>query len=407
MTDDAASVRLHADRALAVGQALRRQSLETRAASLASAAALLSGNSNLGREARDLLPESTGLSHAMVDWALRTTLDTVERDSLLALARAAFDDGEVGAEPLSLLSLVLAGNVFTAPTRAVVVPLLLGVPIVVKTSTKETHFASLLRRALCAVDGTLGEALQVVCFARGERGQEQALVERAEAVGIYGGDDAVSAIVALVARKIPVVPHGHGVSVGFVGAKHTASIEVASRLALDVAAYDQRGCLSPSVVYVEGDQRDAEGFAASLSAELESIEQTLPRGPLPDAIASAQVQWRGLAMVDGVLRRGTTHSVAVRPPGLPRWSPGYRNVAVVPVETLEGAIASMDTFSQHLKCVGVDDASIPRIEAALRARRTWQAYATPFGTMQTPALDAPQDGEPIWKGLLKPLRPPD
>lgn len=401
MTDDADSVRMHADRARAAGAVVRAQSLEARASWLSESAARLGPSKALGEEAREVLLKSTGLSGAMIDWCLRTTLQTVEREALVRLGEAARAEAGDDVEPLSLLSLVLAGNVFTTPVRAVVVPLLLGAPVLAKTSSKETHFAWLLCRALRSANEELGEALQVVAFGRDERGPQRALVEHAAAVGVYGGDDAVAAVGALAARAVPVVAHGHGLSTAFVSRIAATATEAARQLAIDVAAYDQRGCLSPSVVYVEGDRDEAERFAASLSAELEAVERRLPRGPLPDAVAAAQVQWRGLAAVDGTLLRGTTHSVAVQPLGPPRWSPGYRNVAVVPVGGLEDAVESMATFSSHLKCVGCDETNLTELASALRAYSTFHAYVTPVGTMQTPALDAPQDGHPIWQGLLE------
>ena len=104
---------------------------------------------------------------------------------------------------------------------------------------------------------------------------------------------------------------------------------VAAAAALDVAAYDQRGCLSPQVIYVEETRaRSAEAFAESLARGLETA---LPRGPLPLPAGAAQAQWRGLAEVEGRLIQGDSYAISVRPAESIRWSPAYRNVNVSPV----------------------------------------------------------------------------
>ena len=56
---------------------------------------------------------------------------------------------------------------------------------------------------------------------------------------------------------------------------------VVKRAAADVTAWNQCGCLSPHVIYVEeGGAVNGETFADLLARELEALEATHPRGPL-------------------------------------------------------------------------------------------------------------------------------
>ena len=119
-------------------------------------------------------------------------------------------------------------------------------------------------------------------------------------------------------------------------------------------------------------------------------------------IGAEQAQWRGLAEVEGTLIRGATYAVAVRPARAIRWSPGYRNVTLVPVRGVADALQAMEPIGSNLKCVGADPASISEIRTQLERSPGLSAYACALGTMQTPALDAPADGRPIWHGLLRP-----
>lgn len=407
MTQSAADVRGQATLVLAAGEFLRAASIEERAAWLVEAARILQKESEQEREA---LSKASGLSAAMVDWAARTTLDSIREDALLRLAQDAHSGSDWSLGPVAMLSMVLAGNVFTAPVRGIVVPLLLGVPVLVKTSSKETLFPSMLRGALDAADHGLAQSLGLVSFRGDDSDCVTALVERAGAVSVYGSDETVAALAARLGST-PLIEHGHGVSVAFCGAdsldeKHLD--ETLGNLALDICAYDQRGCLSPQLVYVEETARlSANDFARRLAQDgLDPLSTTLPRGLLPSSVGAEQAQWRGLAEVEGNLVQGDGFALAVRSATPLRWSPAYRNVTIAPVRGIEEAVSSMEPIGSNLKCVGADPGSIAELRRRIERAPALRAYLCPLGTMQTPALDAPADGHPIWRGLLRPTSLP-
>jgi acyl-CoA reductase-like NAD-dependent aldehyde dehydrogenase len=381
------------------GSALRAVPSHDRAAWLADAADLL-----LHETARRsaALARSSGLSAPMVTWAARTTLRTIEQDALRRLAARA---GDLHASPIAMLAVILAGNVFTASVRAVIVPLLLGVPVLVKASSRQTMFPSMLKDALRRADPVLGTALDVLVFEGGDLEREAAFVAPAEAVAVYGSDQTVASVGGRCGEKT-LIAHGHGVSAAYCGRVALGEPHIEStiaNLALDICAYDQRGCLSPQVVYVQATERSpAIRFAERLAAEgLEPMSRTLPRGPLPLSVGAAQEQWRGTAEVEGTLLRGKTYAVCIRSGGPLRWSPGYRNVTLTAVADTAEALELIQPFAASLKCLGTDHASRAEVEGGLARSKALQAYACSLGQMQCPALDAPADGKPIWHGLLR------
>jgi hypothetical protein len=247
--------------------------------------------------------------------------------------------------------------------------------------------------------------MNLVVFPGGDAEREAALIELAESVAVYGSDPTIAAVAARL-RDTALLAHGHGVSVAYCGSEALSDAQIErtiGELSVDICAYDQRGCLSPQVVFVEeGPDCSAHVFAERLAAEgLEPLSRTLPRGPLPVSVGAAQAQWRGIAEIEGTLIRGNTHAVAVRPAPPLRWSPGYRNVTISPVRGIDEAMQALWPLGQSLKCVGADSANLAEIQAQLTDRGTLHAYACPLGTMQTPELDAPADGRPIWHGLLR------
>jgi acyl-CoA reductase-like NAD-dependent aldehyde dehydrogenase len=402
VTDDASVVRARAASVLEAGEALRASTLEERAHWLSQAAITLARQAEDGRDA---LSSTTGLSIPMLEWAVRTTLDTMTGDAMRGLAQSAQKGTDRAPDPIAMLSVVLAGNVFTASVRGILVPLLFGIPVLVKASSSETLFPAMLCDALRSADSRLGAAMSVVVFPGGDVEREVALIDSAEAVSVYGGDATVEAMAARLGNT-PLIAHGHGVSVAYCGNHAIEEAHIGhtiSSLSLDICAYDQRGCLSPQLVYVEeSSELSVMDFAERLAKEgLTPLSRTLPRGPLPVSVGAAQAQWRGVAEVEGSLVRGDTYAVSIRESQPIRWSPGFRNVTVTPVRALDEALQAMRPIGSNLKCVGADSASIPELEARLASSPTLSAYACTIGTMQTPSLDAPADGYPIWHGLFK------
>ena len=395
-------VRARAAGVLEAAVALRSSTTEERARWLAEAATALAGEAH---ERRNELSEATGLSIPMVQWATRTTLGTIREDAMLALARDARLGIDRALDPVAMLSVILAGNVFTASVRGIVVPLLFGVPVLVKASSSETVFPAMLRDVLRSADARLGAAMDLVSFPGGDIEGGAALVESAEAVSAYGSDETLEALADRLGDT-PLIAHGHGVSVAYCGANALDDVHIGNTikgLSLDICAYDQRGCLSPQLVYVEeAPHRSAQTFAERLVKEgLRPMSSTLPRGPLPVSVGAAQAQWRGIAEVEGTLLQGDTYAVSIREPQPIRWSPAYRNVTVVQVGVLDEALRAMQAIGSNLKCVGADAASLSELGSRLARNPTLSAYACALGEMQTPKLNAPADGLPIWHGLLR------
>lgn len=400
--DGVSAIRARAAAVREAGAGLRAASLTERSAWLAQSAEELERRAY---ESSDRLAKSTGLSAPMVKWAAQTTLGTVRRDTLLALANEALRSRAGSQQPIDMLSVILAGNVFTASVRAIFVPLLFGVPVLVKVSSKEASFPGMLRAALRRMDARLGAAMDLVSFVGGDTEREAALVEHAEAVAVYGSDETIAATTSRVGNDT-LIAHGHGVSVAYWGANAQLDQSIArtsASLSLDICAYDQRGCLSPQIVFVqESPERSPMELARRLAeTDLVQTSAALPRGPLPPSVGAEQAQWRGIAEVEGELITGNEHAIALRSVPPIRWSPGYRNITLAPVSGLDEAFETLKSFARHLKCVGADETSLAKVAARLEQEASFSAYACPLGHMQTPALDAPADGQEIWRGLLR------
>lgn len=356
----------------------------------------------LGRAARERLPESSGLSLPMVAWALAATFERSGTRELHEAVRRMRPPPKTLASPACLSVLVLAGNVFTAGVQPWSLSLLARTPVLVKASSKDDVLPRLFCAALAEVDPELSEACAVVTFPGGSPSLEATLLSRADVVSAYGSDQTLASIRARLRPTTHFIPHGHGLGVGYVPAaaapNDAAFRDVAEAFALDVAAYDQRGCMSPHAIWVD---RGGDIFARHLADALDDLARELPRGPLPAEVGAAQLQWRGVAAARGELHEGDGWAVSYEGDAAFRVSPGWRNVQVLAASSGEHFTASAGALGVHLKTLGVAGeealgAAIARSLPASVAPRVCRA-----GEMQRPSLLSFADGRPPWEGLFR------
>jgi len=379
-----------------------------RARWLAQAMALLrDAHSPLGISLREQLLSACGLSAQMIDWALHSSLETFTEEALRDLdARCgAAYPGLARARPGQLAVVVLAGNVFTAAARGLAIPLLFGWPVIAKTSSREDVFAPLLEIALSTSDPELAMAFRAVNISSEDQARTQVLFEQADAVSVYGSDQSLNLIRAQLSATVSFIPHGHGLGVALIGKAalrdESRARQVAKDLARDVAAYDQRGCLSPHVAWVvRGAEVSPARFSELVFDALGELKVSLPRGTLPMASASAQLSFRAQSAMRGTLLEGDGFSVAHEPNGNLRIGPSYRNLLVLELDDERELPAKLAPLSTHLKCLGTagigDRAALI---ASLPAQSAPRVCA--IGEMQTPPLHALADGVPAWSGLVR------
>jgi len=184
-----------------------------------------------------------------------------------------------------------------------------------------------------------------------------------------------------------VIAHGERSSIVAVRPENAADADaLAARLAVDVALHDQRGCLSPNAVYVDGDARR---FAERVAEALDEVAGRLPPGPLDveeraaHRAAVAEAEWTGATAIGGA---GGT--VLVSQDRRPTTFPGRRTVWILPFASIPDLIAP-----GTVECVGVAGVR-PDVD---RLRRLGVARVCAIGRMQRPGLSWP-------RGQRAPLR---
>jgi hypothetical protein len=328
---------------------------------VASARQVADGASELGRRARAVLVESTGLSPENVEWSLCAALETSPSGGELAALLAS-------VAPARAAHVILPANVFVAAHRAIALALAASAVVRVRSSRREPHFARLL------LEGAPG-LFELV---------DELAPERGDHVFAYGSDTTLAAVHSGLPPGTTLHAHGPGFGIAVVDACH-ADEAAARALALDIAAFDQRGCLSPRVAFVLGERALAARFAALLAEALAAHARRVPLGRLDDAERADNARFRDTAIYAGPLLPAGPGSVCVTE-GAALIAPAGRNLCVVPAEELAGVLAEVDVSLVTAVGVAGADALAGNIARVLPGARLSE-----LGRMQRPAFDGPAD----------------
>lgn len=190
--------------------------------------------------------------------------------------------GNVPGTALLIVLLALATTLPGGPPPAVVV----------RNSRREPLFSPLVLSALEEVDEELLATVAVLVWDYEDPNLQGQLLGQADLVLAAAGDDTIARIrtalraSAAAERTAPRFhPHGHKVSFSVIGKEVADSLEIVSLLtALDSAYWDQFGCLSSRIHFVEkADPGDwiAFDYGEHLVSWLRRLGQVLPRGRWP------------------------------------------------------------------------------------------------------------------------------
>jgi hypothetical protein len=313
-----------------------------------------------------------------------------------------------------LLVHITAGNLPNPALMSIVLGLLTRSAQFVKCASDSTFLPRLFAHSIYDADAKLGACLEIAEWRGGNADLETALFGEADCVTATGSDETLAAIRARLPVKTRFLGYGHRVSFGFVAHKVLSGIhtrQIVSRTTDDVVAWNQLGCLSPHVIYVQtGGEVSPEKFAELLADELERREQTEPRGELPAEHAAAIASRRGIYEVRAAHSPETTQHWCSR--NSTAWTVVYeadarfqlsclnRFIYVKPVRDLAEALQYAETIRGQVSTVGLGVPEHKLEELATQLARWGATRVCPLGRMQNPPLTWRHDGRPALGDLV-------
>jgi hypothetical protein len=223
----------------------------------------------------------------------------------------------------------------------------------------------------------------------------------------------LAAIRQRLPAKVRFLGYGHRVSFGYVAGGVLNSLharKTAAHAAADVTAWNQQGCLSPHVIYVEqGGGVPPELFAELLAEELERREETEPRGELAVEAAAAIASRRAFYEVRAAHSPDTRHwcsrnstAWTVVYEADPRFQLSCLNrfIYVKGVKDLTEAMQNAESVRSQVSTVGLAAPEEKEQELATELARWGVARVCRLGRMQEPPLAWRHDGRPALGDLV-------
>ncbi|MEU7583486.1 acyl-CoA reductase [Streptomyces sp. NPDC041068] len=306
--------------------------------------------------------------------------------------------------PVGLLAHIAPGNAAAVAPLSVVEGLLTGNVNVLKISSSDSPLALHLLAELAAADptGTLARRVVALRFPSARQEWLRLMCAPADAIAVWGGEDAAASVAELAPPGCRLVEWGHKISFAYLTREAWQDPASLAALAADVCRLDQQACSSPQVIYLDTEDTEevfafAEDFAPVL-AKASATALATGAGTVADLSPAEQAEITttellarleehlGLTKVVAA-EDGTWRVLADTRPALTA-SPLNRSVWVKPLPARD-ITATLRPMRRYLQTVAVGGgrADIARLSRALLTAGALRV--TPVGAM----LDG-YDGEP-------------
>ena len=308
---------------------------------------------------------------------------------------------------------IAAGNVPNPTWMSLVLGLLARSAQFVKCASGSAFLPRLFVHSLYEADPKLGACLEIAEWPGGSTALEDVLFGEADCVTATGSDEALTSIRSRLPIKTRFLGYGHRVSFGFVARDVFSQLrgpQIAALATDDVVAWNQLGCLSPHVIYVQtGGEVSPDGFAELLADELEQREQTEPRGGLPVPHTAAIASRRGIYEVRAAhspetrmwhSHESTAWTVVFEADPRFQISCLNRFIYVKPVKDLAELLQQAEVVRGKVSTVGLAAPEHQAEELARQLARWGVTRVCPFGRMQNPPLTWRHDGRPALGDLV-------
>lgn len=382
------------------------------------------------KHALDQGPALTGFSRPVLQAGLDQFFRRLNGDELLALLQQDLGDPHrfdafVSSAPElksnrrafargpELTVHITAGTLPNSTLQLMVLSLLAKSAQFIKCASGAAFIPRLFAHSLYDAEPKLGACVELAEWKGGNEALEAALFDEAGCVTASGTDESLAAIRRRLPDRVRFIGHGHRLSFLYLTKESLAGFNAKKLVRLaaeDVTAWDQAGCLSPHVIYVETNPDvPPELFAERLAAELARLEASHPRGPLTGPAAAHIASRRSIYDVRAAHSPDTRHWASENSTAWtvvfeaePQFAISCLNrfVYVKPVHDFEQVIKGIEPVHGKVSTVGLAASDDRAGEIALRLANWGVTRICPIGRMQDPPLPWRHDGRPALADFL-------
>lgn len=312
-----------------------------------------------------------------------------------------------------LITHICSGNLPIPAIMSMVTGLLVKSAQFVKCASGASYLPRLFAHSLYQHDSKLGACLEIAEWKGGHSDIESVLYQKSDIVTLSGSDKSVDEVRGVVPRDTKLIDYGHRVSFGYISRKSISGLglkRLVSAAAQDVMRWDQHGCLSPHVFYVQ--QKGIvppEKFAELLAEELERHRLSFPRAPLNVQESATMRSRRSFYEIRSVTSKdtvphfsqdGTDWTVVYEDDIRFQTSCGNRFIYVKGVGSLDEALHGAVPIQDKVSTVALSAADDESDDLAKQIAAWGASRICSFGKMQEPPLHWRHDGSPALAELV-------
>lgn len=301
---------------------------------------------------------------------VKATVGSLDREELLKKVHAELGeepfawkrvdkDVEEKDHPLGVIMHIGAGNALGLSAFSVIEGLLTGNINILKLPENEGGLSSKLLTRLAEIEPRLKPYIYVLDVPSKDKKTISQLIEVANAVVVWGSDEAIEAVRQLAPPSLPVIEWGHRLSFAYFTGKEDDEKDLEG-LARDICLTDQLYCSSPQCIFYETDSpRELNDFAERLAKHIEYVSRQYPAMARPIDI-QAQITWmHRLVKMEEILDEKRLITDAEKQYGVMvdynaqlKASPLFRNIWVMPVKRKK-LLSILRAHSGYLQTVGL------------------------------------------------------
>ncbi len=304
---------------------------------------------------------------------------------------------------------VLPNGVFTN----IILGILTKSAQLIKCASEAAFLPRMFAHSIYDTDPKLGACLEIAEWSGGDQDLEEAVYAETDLVTAMGSDKTISQIRKRLPQSIRYLDYGHKVSVGYIAKSALQGFGIRTLLNKtvdDIVAWNQLGCLSPHVIYVEENpELPPIQFAERLANQLKKREEEFPRGALSAKQAALITTRRSFYDIRAAHVPGTVYwksedstdwTVVFEEDPLFQLSCLHRFIYVKRVENLREVIAGLEKVHGRVSTVGLAASPTESPEIVKTLAHWGVTRICPLGSMQKPSLSWRHDGRPALSDLV-------
>jgi hypothetical protein len=312
-----------------------------------------------------------------------------------------------------LLVHIAAGNLPNSALSSMILGLLLRSAQFVKCASGAAFVPLLFAHSLYEVEPKLAASLEIAEWKGGAHEFETVLYREADCVTATGSDETLANVRRHLPKHVRFLGYGNRVSFGYITHESLSGLDpdrIVKDAAHDVIAWNQLGCLSPHVYYIEqGGKISPEQFAEKLASELARHEHETPRGKLSTEESAAIHNRRSFY---DIRMANSPELKKWQSEGSTAWTVVFENdprfhlsclnrfIYIKAITSLKEALEGADTVFGKVSTVGIA-ASQTRAQKIAHELAHWGVTRIcKIGTMQKPPLTWRHDGRPSLADLV-------